>query len=998
MDNDSGPSRLDGNLRVTEEEQGPVPSSQGVYDAIGGNPIGSPIADGARDERSSLRCTKYYQIGTWNVRGMSLGKLEIVKQEMIRTDVDILGTSELHWTGSGQFQSDEFVVYFSGNDNVRRKGVAFIASKRLARCVENHKAYSDRIISIRIRGKPLNITILQVYAPTADASEDEIEQFYSELQSVLNQIPNKDLLYVMGDFNAKVGEGEDARIVGKFGLGKRNDAGDRLMQFCQENRFRIANTWFIQPKRRLYTWTSPNGQHRNQVDFILCQQRWKSSITSTKTLPGADCNTDHQLLVAKMKLKLCKIKKNTTQKKFNVDNISPMYAVEVKNRFDLLSPEGKDPDEQWREIRDTTIEIAEKHVPYQKPKKTNKWLSDNTIKIADQRRVAKARGNRDEAKKLNADFQREARKDKGRQLDEQCQHLEEANKKGHSRAMFAELKVMRSSFSARKGTVRDRDGNELSDQQKIKNRWREYTEELYANQIEHQEDNDNGQMDREPNILEDEIAWAMRQLPNKKAPGIDRIPAELLKSVPVSVITALCQEIWYTCKWPKDWTRSVFIPLPKKGDARDCSNYRTIALISHASKILLKIIQQRLQQVIDQELPDVQAGFRKGRGTRDHIANIRWIIEKTREYQKDLYMCFIDYSKAFDCVEHDKLWVALRDLGVPVHLIKLIRSLYIDQEAMVRTLYGDTDWFRIGKGVRQGCILSPFLFNLYAEVIMRKLNLDSSNIGVKIGGRTINNLRYADDTTLLAERQEDLINLILKIKDESEKMGLHLNIKKTKIMTTAASGEVKIKINDEEIESVQDFIFLGSKIDRDGESTPEIKRRIALGRTAMVGMNKIWKSKDITLNTKNRLLRAIVFPMMMYGCESWSLRKADRRRIDAFEMWCWRKLLRIPWTARVTNREVIDRIKPGTSLEAKITRLRLTYFGHVMRANSLEKSVMLGIVSGTRRRGRQRTRWLDTIKADTNMNINQLKEAVLNRIAWRTLAYKVAESRTRLNG
>ena len=564
MDTDSGPSRLDGSLRATGEEQGPVPSSQGVYDAVGKNPVGSPRADGFRDERSSLRCTKYYQIGTWNVRGMFLGKLEIVKREMNRTYIDILGISELHWTGSGQFQSDRFTVYFSGNDSVRRKGVAFITSKRVARCVESHRAYSDRIISIRIRSKPLNITILQVYAPTADASEVEAEQFYSEIQSALNQISKKDLLYIMGDFNAKVGDREDARTVGKFGLGVRNDAGDRLVQFCQENRFRIANTWYIKPKRRLYTWTSPNGQYRNQIDFILCQQRWKSSIASTKTLPGADCGSDHQLLVAKVKLKLCKIKKSTIQKRFNVDNISPRYAVEVKNSFDSLSSDGKDPEELWREIRDTTIKIVEKHVPYQKPKKTDKWLSDNTIKVADQRRMAKARGNKEEVKKLSAQFQREARKDKERQLNEYCQHLDDANRKGHIRAMFAGMQVMRSSFSARKGTIRDRDGNELCNPQKIKYRWREYTEELYASQTKHQEGNEMAKMDREPNVMEEEVAWAMRKLPNKKASGIDGIPAELLKPVPVKIITALCQEIWSTCKWPKDWTRSGFIPLSKK--------------------------------------------------------------------------------------------------------------------------------------------------------------------------------------------------------------------------------------------------------------------------------------------------------------------------------------------------------------------------------------------------------------------------------------------------
>ena len=151
---------------------------------------------------------------------------------------------------------------------------------------------------------------------------------------------------------------------------------------------------------------------------------------------------------------------------------------------------------------------------------------------------------------------------------------------------------------------------------------------------------------------------------------------------------------------------SIFIPIPNKGNAKECSNYHTIALISHTSKVMLKILQARLQQYVNRELPDVQTGFRKGRGTRDQTANIRWIMEKAREFQKNIYFCFIDYSKAFDCVDHNKLWKILKEMGIPDHLICLLRTLYAGQEATVRTGHGTTDWFRIGKGVRQGCILS----------------------------------------------------------------------------------------------------------------------------------------------------------------------------------------------------------------------------------------------------------------------------------------------------
>ena len=157
---------------------------------------------------------------------------------------------------------------------------------------------------------------------------------------------------------------------------------------------------------------------------------------------------------------------------------------------------------------------------------------------------------------------------------------------------------------------------------------------------------------------------------------------------------------------------SVFIPIPKKGNAKECSNYHTIAFISHASKVMLKIFKARLHQYMNSELPDVQAGFRKGRGTREQIANIGWIIKKAREFQKNIYFCFIDYAKAFDCVDHNKLWKILKEMGIPDHLTYLLRNLYAGQEATVRTGHGTTDWFQIGKGVCQGCILSPCLFNI----------------------------------------------------------------------------------------------------------------------------------------------------------------------------------------------------------------------------------------------------------------------------------------------
>ena len=186
----------------------------------------------------------------------------------------------------------------------------------------------------------------------------------------------------------------------------------------------------------------------------------------------------------------------------------------------------------------------------------------------------------------------------------------------------------------------------------------------------------------------------------------------------MKVLHSICQQIWKTQQWPQDWKRSVFIPIPKKGSTEEWSNHQTVALISHASKVMLKILQARLQHYTNWELPDVQTGFRKDIGARDQIVNICWITGKAREFQKNIYLCFIDYAKVFDCVYHNKLWKTLREMGIPDYLTCLLGNLYVGQEATVRTLYGITDWFKIEKGVQQICLHSSCLFNLYIEHIM----------------------------------------------------------------------------------------------------------------------------------------------------------------------------------------------------------------------------------------------------------------------------------------
>jgi Reverse transcriptase (RNA-dependent DNA polymerase) len=601
--------------------------------------------------------------------------------------------------------------------------------------------------------------------------------------------------------------------------------------------------------------------------------------------------------------------------------------------------------------------------------------------------------------------------------------MEIAAKRNDLRTMFAKQKKL-CNYENNKlidiRPVKSLDGHTLIDgTDDIMKRWREHFSLLLNREIPL-----NGylptnvplsdeQLELENEITIEEVEKAIKQMKNRKAAGIDGIQAEIYKYGGETIIKWLHRVIltsWNSEEIPEDWRKMVIIPLHKSNTRQDCNNARGISLLSIAGKIFTKVILNRISDTVESLLRENQCGFRTRRGCCDQIFTLRQIIEKTREYNNEVYVCFVDFKQAYDSIWRDGLWHVLGSYGIPPKIVRLIKALYKDTKACVRIEEHCTDWFEVASGLRQGCNFSTTGFNIGFDQIMRRIDEQHLGYGIKVDDmEKIADLEYADDAALLAVALTNLASLLDQLASESSKFGMKINIPKTKWMKISKNKEdlnEELVFQGEIIENVNDFKYLGSIISCDGDQNKDIDGRIDKAKTAFKGLYKgIWKRRDITMKTKFRVYRALIEPILLYGAESWTLTPKVKDKLDVFDNECLRTILGLTWEDKISNEELRERSKQEPMSQKAASRI-IRWAGHVWRMdnNRIARRVDRWEPTGKKSKGQQKPRWKDVTIGEVRLRGargRNIEEQAKDRSLWKNyhqLKGRIADnSGTRVN-
>ena len=928
-------------------------------------------------------------IATWNICGIKNKEPEIV-EFMMKRGISIMGVADVRKKEKNiKLIHNDFVEIWSGVEKRKRAnhGIGFIVTPEIAKNITETGYVSERIVWIRVGGGARPSTVIQVYAPCNDSYSAEAKyEFFNELSDVISAVNQEDELFVMGDFNGRVGR---RRTPWKRHLGPHsdntsgaNDNGLSVLELCAEHELFIANTFYEHRRSQKQTWYKWGDMTvSSQIDFILVRTRDRRCVTDSRVIPNVHVDTDHRPVVveysrrAKRRSEKRPSREVINLKKLEDEEIKMKVEKAMEEKFKERKECDGDVEEEWVDFRDSLINILKqecgvKRVGGKKRKATDWWNEDvkEACKVKKKafKKWLKSRSVEDREEYVTA---RKACKRTVKLAIKQSwerygEHLCEVSRVS-PRDFFKHVSGLRSRdepYVPMVG-VNDANGTPIIGVEKTKERWREYFEGLLnpvGNNASSCLFTPRMPEVMEPNILESEVRRVVGKSAKFKAAGIDGITTEMVLAcgeIGVRWLWKVFDAAWLQRKVPSDWQRSIIVPVwKKKGSKKDCGKYRGISLLSHVGKMYAKILECRVRAIVEHQLADAQFGFRPSRGCTDAIFALRQLGERAIEFEEDLMVAFIDQEKAFYRVERNKLWAVVEDYGVHGHLLDAIRALYENSKCMVRTDCGDTDWFMVTSGVRQGCVLSPLLFIIYMDRITREANKSETDL---------NELLFADDQSLIHDSEDHLQEHITALDECCTRYGMRISIEKTEVMCIGRDQKVvTTEIQGKRLKQVDEFKYLGSIFTQDGKMDREIETRVQKANQVLYQLAPLLQHRAIDMKTKRQLISAIFVPTLCYECQTWTLSKRNERMITSCEMKCLRKAASKTRRDRIRNEE-IRRIVGVKPVMDHIDKQRAKWFGHLMRMPPNQPALRAYNVrgSGARSRGRPRRRWSDDMRA-----------------------------------
>ena len=463
----------------------------------------------------------------------------------------------------------------------------------------------------------------------------------------------------------------------------------------------------------------------------------------------------------------------------------------------------------------------------------------------------------------------------------------------------------------------------------------------------------------------DEIISAIKSLRNGKSPGQDNLNAELFKVEPeiaAGFLVPLFKAVWERKQIPGDWSEGVIVKIPKKGNLRNCNNWRGITLLSIPSKIFSKIIVQRLTDVVDQQLREEQAGFRRGRGCIDQMFALRNIIEQSTEWQRQIYINFVDFEKAFDSIHRESLWRILRMYDIPQDIVLIIKSFYSNFSCSVGN---NGIKLEVKSGVRQGCVMSSLLFIIAIDWVMKRTTEDHSR-GIRWSiFSTLEDLDFADDLALFSHTHQQMQAKTSRLSEFARQVGLKINEGKTEVMTLNNSNPLPIQVNGNNVSITEEFRYLGSIVRCDGGAGNDIRQRLNKANIASRMLNNVWKSKQYSTITEMRLYQSCVLSTLLYGSECWRMTERDTRKLSVFHTKSLRRILQIFWPNKISNEELLAKCNQE-DMGTIVLRRRWKWIGHVLRmdAQNITRVALHWTPEGRRKRGRPKTTWRRTVEGE----------------------------------